>query len=139
MSTVQKSLRIPAEIARAIEEAAEDAGRDFSTMANELLSESIKMKRCPGIIFADGPSGRRARVAGTGLEVWEVLATYKSLKKSLARLRQAYHWLSDHELRAALAYYAAYPGEIDQQIQRNERWSKKQLAKMLPLLSRGKI
>lgn len=125
--TVQKTLRIPAEVAREIQRLAEEAGRDFSSSANELLAEAVKMRRCPGIVFADGPAGRRARIAGTGLEVWEVIATYKSLGRDLARLRQAYHWLSDAQLRAALGYYSAYPAEIDRQIARNEAWTPESL------------
>ena len=57
MRTVQKSLRIPGEIARAIEESAEASGRDFRAVANELLVEATKMRRCPGILLAGGPAG----------------------------------------------------------------------------------
>ena len=39
MATVQKSLRIPSEITKAIEEVAEASGRDFSTVANELITD----------------------------------------------------------------------------------------------------
>lgn len=135
MGTVQKSLRIPDEIAKAIEEAAEASGRDFSAVANELLAEAVKMRRCPGIIFTHGPSSRRARIAGTGLDVWEVIATYKSLDRNLERLRYAYHWLSEPQLRAALGYYATYPEEIERQIARNEAWTKEGLAERYPSLA----
>jgi uncharacterized protein (DUF433 family) len=134
MAAVQKSMRIPEEVTREIEHLAEASGRDFSSMANELLAESVKMRRCPGVVFADGPSGRRARIAGTGLDVWEVIATYKSLDRDLERLREASHWLSDAHLRAALGYYAAYPEEIDRQIARNEAWTPDQLAQRHPSL-----
>lgn len=134
MTTVQKSLRIPGEIAREIKYLAEASGRDFSSMANELLAEAVKMRRCPGIVFADGPSGRPARIAGTGLDVWEVIATYTSLDRDLDRVRQAYHWLSDAHLRAALGYYAAYPEEIDRQIAWNEAWTPDRLARRHPSL-----
>jgi uncharacterized protein (DUF433 family) len=135
MATVQKSLRIRQEIAKAVEEAAEVAGKDFSALANELLAEAIKMRRCPGILFADGPSGRRARIAGTGLDVWEVIATYLSLDRNLDRLRQAYHWLSEPQLRAAVGYFTAYPEEIEQQIARNEAWTKERLGERYPSLA----
>lgn len=136
MSTVQKSLRIPSETAKAIEDLAEWLGRDFSTMAKELLREAVRMRRCPGIFFADGPSGRRARLAGTALDVWEVVASYHSLDHDLERLRNAYHWLSEAQLRAALGYYAAYPDEIDGEIRRNEAWTKERLAEQYPSLAR---
>src|SRR5262249_46030332 len=97
--------------------------RDFSATANELLSEALKMRRCPGILFADGPTGRRARIAGTGLDVWEVIATYKSLGKSTKRLKASYPRLDEIKLRAALSYYACYPREIEDRIAENEDWT----------------
>jgi uncharacterized protein (DUF433 family) len=134
MASVQKSIRIPDDVAKTIQEEAESSGRDFSTVANELLAEATKMKRCPGIVFADGPSGRRARVAGTGLDVWEVISTYKSLDCDDGRLRNSYHWLSEPQLRAALAYFRLYREEIERQIGRNQAWSKEQLASRHPSL-----
>jgi uncharacterized protein (DUF433 family) len=127
MKTVQKSLRVPSEVAKAIEELAEVKDQDFSATAVELLTESIKMRRCPGIIFADGPTGRRARMAGSGLDVWEVITTYKSLGRDPKRLRRAYSWLSEAQFRAALGYYTAYPEEIDRRIALNERWTEERL------------
>lgn len=135
MATVQKSLRMPDEVAKSIEEVAEASNRDFSSVANELLAEAVKMRRCPGILFADGPSGRRARIAGTGLDVWEVIATYGSLDRDGERLRRAYPWLSEPQLRAALGYYATYPGEVERQIARNEAWTKARLAERYPSLA----
>lgn len=138
MATVQKSLRIPDDVVKAIEELAEEKDQDFSAAAIELLGEAIKMKRCPGIVFADGPSGRRARIAGTGLDVWEVIATHRRLNRNLARLRKAYPWLSEAQLRAALGYYAAYPREIDRRIALNERWTKEKLHAQHPSLAAEK-
>ena len=132
---MQKSLRIPDDIVRAIEDLAEISGQDFSAVANELLAEATKMRRCPGIIFADGPTGRRARVASTGLEVWEVIATYQSVERDGVRLQQAYSRLSEGQLRAALGYYAAYPEEIDRHRAANERWTKERLFAQHPSLA----
>jgi uncharacterized protein (DUF433 family) len=123
MPGIQKSLRLPAETTKEIEDLARETGQDFSNVTKDLLQEAIKMRRCPGILFAEGTSGRRARVAGTGIEVWEVIATYKSVKGDLKRLQRAYHWLSREQIKAALGYYTAYPGEIDELIEQNERWN----------------
>jgi uncharacterized protein (DUF433 family) len=135
MGTIQKSLRIQADIAKAIQESAESSGKDFSAVTNEFLAESVKLRRCPGILFADGPSGRRARIAGTGIDVWEVIATFRSVGKNLSRLRKSYHWLSEPQIRAAIGYHAAYPDEIDRQITRNEGWTKESLAERHPALA----
>jgi uncharacterized protein (DUF433 family) len=134
VASTQKSLRVPEEVARAIEAMAESARRDFSSVANEMLEEAVKMRRCPGITFADGATGRRARVAGTGLDVWEVIATYESLERDVERLRSAYDWLSELQLRAALGYYAAYPKEIEEHIARNQAWTRERLAQQHPTL-----
>jgi len=134
MAGVQKSLRLPTETMREIEEMAKETGQDFSNITKDLLQEAIKMRRCPGILFAQGTSGRRARVGGTGIEVWEIIATYKSVEQDLKRLKKAYHWLSQEQLCAALGYYAAYPREIDQLIEENERWNEKKVRNRYPFM-----
>ncbi len=139
MGAVQKSLRIPQEIVEEIEIIARETGRDFSSIAKDLLAEAIKMRRCPGIVFADGVSGRRARIAGTGLEVWEVITTYRSVNQDFSRLQKAYHWLTEHQLRAAIGYYTAYREEIDEVIKRNESWSRDAVAERFPFLSRNSM
>lgn len=94
------------------------------------------MRRIPGVVFADSPTGARvARVAGTGLEVFEVIQGFRSVEKSWTRLKEAYHWLSDVQLRAALAYAEAYPNEIEEHIRQDERWTADALTKRYPFMS----
>ena len=135
MKGVQKSLRLPEETLREIEELSAETGQDFSTITKDLLTEAIKMRRCPGISFGEGVSGRRAKVAGTGIEVWEMIAAYKSVGKDLKKLKKAYHWLSQEQVKAVLSYYSAYPEEIDRLIERNESWTKKKIEERHPLMS----
>ena len=114
-----KSLRIPRETLEEIEQEFRD--RDFSSVANELLIEGVKMRRCPGIVFVDGPGGSRiARIAGTGNDVWLIIATYKTVNGDWNRLKKAYHWLTEEQLRAALNYYECYSSEILSRIHANE-------------------
>jgi uncharacterized protein (DUF433 family) len=134
MAGVQKSLRLPPETTKEIEQMAKETGQDFSNMTKDLLQEAIKMRRCPGILFAEGTSGRRARVAGTGIEVWEVIATYKSVKEDFKRLQKAYHWLSREQLKAALGYYMIYPQEIDRLIEQNEQWNDEKVRDRYPFM-----
>lgn len=137
MGAVQKSLRIPQETVTEIERLADESGQDFSSITKDLLAEAVKMRRCPGILFADGVAGRRARIAGTGLEVREIIATYISVDREFKRLRKAYHWLTEQQLQAAINYYLSYPSEIDQQNKRNESWSREKLLRDYPHLARG--
>jgi uncharacterized protein (DUF433 family) len=134
MAGVQKSLRLPVETMKEIEQMAKETGQDFSNVTKDLLQEAIKMRRCPGILFSEGTSGRRARVAGTGIEVWEVIAAYKSVKEDFKRLKKAFHWLSAEQLKAAIGYYAIYPQEIDRLIEQNEQWNDEKLRGRYPFM-----
>ena len=135
MPGVQKSIRVPSETLKEIEQIAKETGRDFSTVTKDLLMEAIKMRRCPGTILSEGISGLRARIAGTGIEVWEIVSTYRSFGKDMSRLKMAYHWLSTEQLRTALGYYQTYPEEIDQLIEQNERWTEEKLKERYPFMS----
>lgn len=135
MSTVQKSLRIQQETIKEIEELARTSKKGFTAVANELLEEAIRAHRCPGIVFTEGVSGKRARVAGAGIEVWEVIATYKNVGENLMRLSKAYHWLTELQLRAVLAYYSLYAREIDALLSENEGWTPEELQKRHPFLA----
>src|SRR5262245_14949373 len=131
--TVTKSLRIPEQTIREMEQEFED--RDFSSAANELLAEGLKMRRCPGIVFATSGSGKRAaRVAGTGNYVWLIIGAYKNVHEDLSRLRKVYPQLSEEQLRAALNYYRCYPDEIDARIQANEAITPEVLYKRYPFM-----
>ena len=136
MTTVQKSIRLPVEAVKEIEALASGTGKDFSGIARDLLVEAVKMRRCPGITFADGPSGRRAKIAGTGIDIWEFVATFKGLDENYEKLKETYHWLSDQQIRSGLTYYALYPDEIDERITRNDNLSEAQVLKRFPFLSK---
>jgi len=130
-------MRIPKKMVEEIQGIALQSGKDFSATTKELLEEAIKMHRCPGIIFAEGVSGRRARIVGTGIDVWEVIANYKSFGEDLERLNTIYHWLTELQLRAALAYYNAYPEEVDNLIAQNENWTRESVQEKYPFLARN--
>ncbi len=136
MTSIQKCIRLPEATVKEIESAAADAGRDFSSVARDLLVEAVKMKNCPGIIFADELTGRRARVSGTGIDVWEVVAAFKGMGEKFPELKKAYHWLSEPQLRSALAYYALYPEEIDLRIRRNQSLTSEKIAARFPFLAK---
>lgn len=136
MPTVQKSIRIHEKTLKEIEQIARDTGKEFSVVANELLDEAVKMQRCPGIVFTEGTTGRRARISGTGIEVWEVIATYKGVDEDVNRLKKAYHWLSELQLRSAIVYYKTYPEEIDLLIKQNEGLTEGHIHKKHPFLIR---
>ena len=138
MKSIQKSMRMPENTVEGINEIAQQWGKEFSTVAKELLDEGIKMYRCPGVVFNEGTGGRRARIAGAGIEVWEIIATHKSMKEDFKRLQSAFDWLSDLQLRSALGYYQAYPEEIDQLMAQNENWTPEVVYQRFPFLAGSK-
>jgi len=132
MSTKAKGIRIPTALDEAIAQESETRGKSWSAMTTELLDEAIRGRRAPGVSFVDGPTGRRAVVAGTGLDVWEVIATWKEGGESYELLRQNYPWLSEIQLRAALGYYQLYPSEIDARLEREALWTPERAWRELP-------
>lgn len=87
------------------------------------------MDEHPLVRFADGPSGRRARLIG-GPDVWELIGVAKDNDGDLTETSD-YLQLPLGVVQAAAAYYAAYPEEIDGQIERNRRESEEAHAAFL--------
>lgn len=93
----------------------------------------------PGIVFRDGPTGRRAGLAA-GPDVWEVVGALRSTGGEAGDAIQATaNWLglSVRQVQDAIGYYSEYPAEIDERIRRNEedadaaerRWREQSLAR----------
>ena len=94
----------------------------------------LKMRRIPGIVFGDSRRGRIARLAGTGLAVYEVVRTLREVDNDPARLRTAYHWLTEPQLRSALAYAEAYPEEIEERLNDDADWTPEKLWQTYPFM-----
>jgi hypothetical protein len=52
-------------------------GEAKARTAERLIDEGLRMEDHPGIVFRDGPAGRRAALAG-GPDAWEVIETLKA-------------------------------------------------------------
>ena len=130
--TRARGIRIPDELAHDIAREAEARGISWSAMTTTLLIEALKMRRVPGIVMVDGPTGRRAVVAGSGLDVWEIIATWQACGHDEAQLAQHYPWLTQPQLRAALAYYQLYPEEIEARLAREQQWTPERVRRELP-------
>jgi uncharacterized protein (DUF433 family) len=137
MATKARGLRLPEELEKEIERERKLRGASFTEVVSSLLREAVRMRRVPGIVFMEGPSGRRAAIAGTGLDVWEVISTHKSTGGDYERLKESYPWLSEPQLRAALAYYELYPEEIEARIEREEWWTPERVRREFPSLRPG--
>lgn len=133
--TVTTTMRMRASLRTKLEKLAARNRRSVSDLAQQLIDEGIRVEECPGIYFATEPSGRTAKVQGTGLGVWEVLRQYVH-DRNETTLRESFHWLSNTQIAAALGYYARYRQEIDAEVAENEYWTPERLAEDLPGLVR---
>lgn len=78
------------------------------------------MDEHPGIVFVDGPAGRRAALAAKrGVDIWQIASTLKANEGSISDTAQV-SALSEAEVRIALEYYSDYPDEIDAWIRAND-------------------
>jgi len=113
MPSKQHSLRVPEALDRQVSREIEFRGeRDWSKGAISLMEEAVRASQVPGVVFVQRRDGRRAAIAFSGLEVWEIVSTWQEAEQRWEDLLAAYPELTETQLRAALAYYQAYPEEI---------------------------
>jgi uncharacterized protein (DUF433 family) len=90
------------------------------TLAQRYVEEGLRMDEHPLVRFSDGPAGRRARLVGTGKDIWEIIAVVRDNEGDAAEAAR-YLEIPVGLVQAAIAYYGAYTSEIDQVIELNEQ------------------
>jgi hypothetical protein len=80
------------------------------------------MEEHPLVRFVDGPAGRRARLVGSGLDVWEVVSVARDNGGDVVAVAE-YLDVPQGLVQAAVAYYGAFAEEIDDWIEINTRES----------------
>jgi uncharacterized protein (DUF433 family) len=134
----QFSARLGASVVERLERRARRSGLNKSRLAERYIDEGMQMDDHHGIVFRDGPTGRRAGLVA-GPDVWEVIGTLRaSGLRGEEAIRATAEWgsLSARQVRDAIGYYDAYPTEIDERIRLNEeeaeaaeeRWRRQNLA-----------
>ena len=93
--------------------------RSKGAVVESLAEEALRTRRFPGIAFRGTDWNRRPWVMGTALDVWEIVAA----TRGYASPQEAAEATDVHEphVRLALAYYEAFPQEIDDAIAENSR------------------
>ncbi len=115
------SIRLDADTYRGAKELARRTSRSLSSVVSELVEEAMRIRQHPGIVFA-GPTGnRRARVEGSGLDVWEVVAVHRACDDIADKTLRTLSHLSPRQLETVLRYCAAHRAEIDERSADNER------------------
>lgn len=97
-------------------------GEPLSRLAERYIDEGMRADSHPGIVFRDGPAGRRAGLVG-GPDVWEIIGAVRSApEKGESRVVALAHrlGLTEGQVRTAVRYYAEFPDEIDAWITAND-------------------
>jgi uncharacterized protein (DUF433 family) len=128
-------MRLRQTLRKELEAAAAQRHRPVAEIAQELLEEGLRMRQCPGIYFVDEPSGRTAKIGGTGLAVWEVLRDLPR-EADPKRMRDVFPQLSQAQVTAALMYERRYPEEIQREIARNAALTPEAIEQRYPGLVR---
>ena len=130
--TVQKpfSIRMSEQTLARLDVGARRRGEAKSRTAERLIDEGLRMADHPGIVFKDGPTGRRAALA-FGPDVWEVVKVVKEFGSTGERaIAGATEWgnLSHAQVNMALRYYGDFPEEVDARIAFNREETERQYA-----------
>jgi hypothetical protein len=105
-------------LARLRRRATSTTGASVSALAQRLIDEGLRMADHPGVIFKDGPSGRRAALA-FGPDIWEVAKFLREAdERGPAALDAAAEVfaLDASRIAVAVSYYGDYRDEINAEI-----------------------
>ena len=116
------SLRLPDATLDRLHARARSRSVALRTLAQRYVEEGLRTDEHPLIRFADGPAGRRPRLLGTGLDVWEAIWVVRD-NDGDEREAAEYLQIPLGLVQAAVAYYGAYRDEIDEWIEVNARES----------------
>lgn len=92
----------------------------ISALTNRFVDEALRMEAHPGVIFRDGPAGRRPVLVG-GPDVWEVVRAAKEIRAREPKLDQGEvigvvvetSGVPLHLVRVAIDYWSEYADEVD--------------------------
>jgi hypothetical protein len=116
------SFRLPEELLERLDDEASATGVSATALLGAILDEGLKTRRFPGIVYRDGPTGRRAAIVG-GPDVWEII---RSLKQTTGKDDRRVRTLADElglsptQIRLAVDFYGANPAEVDGRIADDE-------------------
>ena len=113
------SMRLSRRTDELVAQEARRTRRSKGAVVEALAEEALTARRFPGLAFRGADWNRRPWVIGTALDVWEIVAAFRSFG--------SVQWFADRtdltepQIRLALAYHAEHAGEVDASIADNER------------------
>lgn len=120
----QFSVRVATPTFEELERRAHERGVARNALTERYIVEGVKMDEHPEIAFREGALGRRAILAGTRLDVWQVIETVRNSGNS-AQEAAGYLGLPPARVQAAVNYYAVYRDEIDEIAERERAVSER--------------
>jgi len=108
----QFSVRVGSGTFADLERRAHERGEPRNALTERYIAEGARMDEHPEVVFRDGALGRRAMLAGTRLDVWQVVETVRNSGNSIADAAE-YLALPPQRVEAAVNYYAMYREEVD--------------------------
>jgi uncharacterized protein (DUF433 family) len=103
-----------------------ETGLSQTDLTERYLEEGLRMDEHPLIVFRDGPMGRRPGLAGSRLDVWQVVNMVRA--NGSAQEAAAYLEIPIERVLAGMRYYADYSDEIEDWIDRQETVARREQA-----------
>lgn len=97
-------------------------GATPSGLAQQMVDEGLRMSEYPGVVFRDGPAGRRAALAA-GPDIREIITVIREVdERGPAAVAAAAEILSlpKGSVHLAMGYYSAHAAGIDAEIAAHE-------------------
>lgn len=113
------SLPISEDLAERLRAEGEASDQPPLVLAASLIDEGLKTRQFPGIVYMDGPSGRRASLAD-GPDVWQIIRALQEVPTDQYDPVETICIESDlpeRQVRLAVSFYEAYPDEIEAKIE----------------------
>lgn len=137
MATRRHSVNIGDDTCERLDEHSRETGESRSAAAERLIEEGLRMARHPGIVFRDGPAGRRAALADGG-DIWLIAYHFRDrpLDSEAAITEVVFDAIAGtgleyEQVRAAIHYYLDYTDEIDEWMRGNDEEAKRAEAEWL--------
>jgi uncharacterized protein (DUF433 family) len=108
----QCSFRLATDLIDALQARAAESGSSLTALVERYLSEGLRRDRHPLIVFREGAAGRREALAGTRLDVAQVIGTLRGADNS-AETTAEYLAIPEPWVMACVRYYAEYQDEVD--------------------------
>jgi hypothetical protein len=117
------SYRLDPAVKSRLERQAAAEGITERALLERLVTEGLDTLHHPGVVYRDGPTGRRAALA-VGPDIWEVASALRHTKGSpeqrVAALAEQFD-LHPRHIRTAINFAATHRAVIEEEIAANDR------------------